>query len=83
MVKHGGDAWDFDSNTQLTNIGGVVGFGIRAAITPKLALNIGAEAFIYSFDPDESDDTANGFFEQKMQSDLVISIGVPIQLSGR
>lgn len=83
MVKHGGDAWDFDTNEHLTNVGGVVGFGLRAAVTPKLALNITAEAFLYSFDPDESDDTQNGFFENKMQSDLIVSIGVPIQLSGR
>jgi hypothetical protein len=52
VVHHGGEAWDFDSNEKLTNIGGVVGFGLRAAVTPKLALNITAEAFLYSFDPD-------------------------------
>jgi hypothetical protein len=81
MVKHGGDAWDFDTNEKLTNIGGVLGFGIRAAVTPKLALNITAEAFLYSFNPDDSDDTLNGFFDSKMQSDLIVSIGIPIQLS--
>lgn len=83
VVSHGGDAWDFDTNDKLTNIGGVVGFGLRANVTPKLALNITAEAFLYSFDPDESDDTQNGFFKEKMQSDLIVSIGIPIQLTGR
>jgi hypothetical protein len=83
VVHHGGDAWDFDTNETLTNIGGVLGFGLRAQVTPKFALNITAEAFIYSFDPDESNDTQNGFFESKMQSDLIVSIGIPIQLSGR
>ena len=81
VIHHGGEAWDFDTNETLTNIGGVVGFGIRAQVTPKLALNISAEAFLYSFDPDESNDTQNGFFESKMQSDLIVSIGIPIQLS--
>lgn len=81
MVRHGGEAWAFDTNDKLTNIGGVFGFGLRANVTPKLALNITAEAFLYSFDPDESNDTANGFFESKMQSDLIVSIGIPIQLS--
>jgi hypothetical protein len=83
VIHHGGEAWDFDTNEKLTNIGGVVGFGLRAQVTPKFALNITAEAFLYSFDPDESDDTQNGFFDSKMQSDLVVSIGIPIQLSGR
>ena len=83
VVHHGGEAWDFDTNETLTNIGGVFGFGLRAQVTPKLALNITAEAFLYSFDPDESNDTQNGFFESKMQSDLIVSIGIPIQLSGR
>jgi hypothetical protein len=83
VVHHGGEAWDFDTNETLTNIGGVIGFGLRAQVTPRFALNITAEAFLYSFDPDESNDTQNGFFESKMQSDLIVSIGIPIQLSGR
>jgi len=83
VVHHGGEAWDFDSNEKLTNIGGVVGFGIRAQVTPKFVLNITAEGYFYSFDPDESNDTQNGFFESKMQTDLVVSIGIPIQLGGR
>jgi hypothetical protein len=83
MVHHGGDAWDFDANTELTNIGGVVGFGIKSQVTPRFALNITAEAFLYSFNPDESDDTTQGFLKSKMQSDLIVSIGIPIQLSGR
>ena len=83
VIHHGGEAWDFDTNETLTNIGGVVGFGLRAQVTPRFALNITAEAFLYSFDPDESNDTQNGFFESKMQSDLIVSIGIPIQLSGR
>jgi hypothetical protein len=82
VVHHGGEAWDFDTNEKLTNVGGVVGFGLRAAVTPRLALNITAEAFLYSFDPDESNDTQNGFFESKMQTDFIVSIGIPITFGG-
>lgn len=81
VVHHGGDAWDFDTNSKLTNIGGVVGFGLRANVTPRFAMNINAEAYIYQFDPDESDDTANGFFKGTTQADLVVSVGVPLSLS--
>lgn len=81
VVHHGGDAWDFSTNEKLTNVGGVAGFGLRANVTPRFALDITAEAYIYQFDPDESDDTANGFFEGTTQADLVISIGVPINLT--
>ncbi|MEO8200902.1 MAG: outer membrane beta-barrel protein [Gemmatimonadota bacterium] len=80
-VHLGGKAWDFDTNDKLTSIGGVVGFGLRAAVTPHLALNITAEGYIYGFDPDTSDDTANGFFSNKTQTNLVVSIGIPINLS--
>ncbi len=80
-VHLGGKAWDFPSNEKLTNIGGVLGFGLRAAVTPHFALNITAEGYFYGFDPDKSDDTANGFFKNKMQSNLVVSIGIPISLS--
>ncbi len=81
VVHHGGDAWDFPTNEKLTNIGGVVGFGLRANVTPRFALNINAEALLYQFDPDTSDDTANGFFKGSTQTDLIVSIGVPLSLS--
>ncbi|MGE3527529.1 MAG: hypothetical protein AB7I33_16555, partial [Gemmatimonadales bacterium] len=32
VVNHGGDAWDFSTNEKLTNVGGVRGFGLRAAV---------------------------------------------------
>ncbi|HEV8123710.1 MAG TPA: hypothetical protein VGP80_05685 [Gemmatimonadales bacterium] len=80
-VHHGGDAWDFPVNEKLTNIGGVVGFSLRAAVTPRFALVINAETFVYSFDPDKSNDTSQGFLKKTTQADLVVSIGVPISLT--
>lgn len=76
-VKHGGDAWDDPSTSETSDIGGVVGFGLRANITPRFTLVLTAEANIYSFDPDGSDT----LFDSKTQTDLMFSVGVPIALS--
>ena len=79
VVNHNGDFWDNDAiDGKLTSFGGVVGLGVRANVTPRFALNIRAEANLYSFDPDKSDDTELGFFPGKFQQDLVFSIGIPI-----
>ena len=76
-VKHGGKAWDDPSTSETSDIGGVVGFGLRANITPRFALSLTAEANIYKFDPDGS----TAFFDAKTQTDLMFSVGVPISLS--
>ncbi|MGH7676212.1 MAG: outer membrane beta-barrel protein [Gemmatimonadales bacterium] len=76
MVNRGGEIWeDID---QPTAFGGVLGFGVRASVTPKLALYVSAEAYLYSTDPDGSD--FDDFPESKFQQDIVVSIGVPIAL---
>lgn len=76
-AKHGGKAWDDPLTSDLSDIGAVVGFGLRASITPQVPLNIGAEAYIYSFDPDGS----GTVFSAQTQSDLLFTIGIPISLS--
>ena len=76
-IKHSGDGWDDPSTPETSDIGGIVGFGLRAAITPRFALNLNAEGTIYSFDPDGSAST----FESKTQFDLLFSVGIPITLS--
>lgn len=78
IVKLGGDAWEGEEKT--TNIAGVVGFGARANVTPKFALNVTVEGTFYSMDPDGSDGL---FFESKMQSDIAVSIGIPIGFGRR
>lgn len=79
VVNHNGDFWDADGiDGKLTSFGGVVGLGVRANVTPRFALNIRAEANLYSFDPDKGDDTEAGFFPGKFQQDLVFSIGIPL-----
>ncbi|HET7038342.1 MAG TPA: outer membrane beta-barrel protein [Gemmatimonadales bacterium] len=79
VVSRGGDTWDFGFITSKTDIGGVVGFGVRAAITPKLALNVNLESFLYQADPDGD----GSEYEGKMQADIYVIIGVPISFGGR
>ena len=83
MVRRGGDTWKFahDSvGTKTTSPAGVIGIAVRAAVTPKFALLISAEDHLYSFDPmlGPGGNESNG---SKLQSDLLISIGVPITLA--
>lgn len=79
LVNHGGEAWqDSSLDGKKTSFGGVVGFGLRANVTPRFPIDIRAELNLYSFDPDKSDDTANGFYPGKFQQDLVVSIGIPL-----
>lgn len=73
VVTRGGDAWDGVDKSDITDFGGVIGLGIRANVTPRFRLNITAESYLYSFN--------GGGTESKFQSDILISIGVPIALS--
>ena len=77
IVKRGGAAWE-GPNLQLTKPAGIVGIGVRAAVSPKFALNVSAEMNVYPFDIDGSSGTVNS---SKLQADLLVSIGVPIALS--
>jgi hypothetical protein len=79
VVSRGGDTWDFVNITSKTDIGGVVGFGVKASVTPKFALNIGVESFLYSADPDGS----GSAYDTAFQADIYVTIGVPISFGGR
>lgn len=76
-VMRGGDTWDLFGYTELNDIGGLGGFGVRASVTPKLALLISAELMVYSLDPDGPDLSD---YESKTQTDVYVSIGIPIAL---
>src|SRR5258707_352469 len=82
IVQRGGNEWKLlhdSAGTKVTSVAGILGVGVRAAVTPKFALDISAEGNFYSFDPKLGPSgAANG---SKLQSDFVISIGVPITLS--
>ena len=83
IVHLGGDQWKTlhdSAGTKLTSVAGILGLGVRAAVTPKFALLISAEANLYSFDP-KTGPTGNESNGGKLQSDLLVTIGVPITLS--
>lgn len=79
-MKRGGDGWDeanFPTGTTFDKsiIGGVIGFGARANVTPRFSLDLDVEGFLYSSDADEGGTT----FTAKFQQDILVSIGVPIR----
>ncbi|MEP6571940.1 MAG: outer membrane beta-barrel protein [Gemmatimonadota bacterium] len=78
--KRGGAAWDtknFTAGTKFdkSDIGGILGFGVKASVTPKFALDLDIEAFLHSSDP-----LLTG--KSQFQQDILVAIGVPISLSG-
>jgi hypothetical protein len=77
VVSRGGDSWQgFDGKT---DVAGVAGFGVRAAITPKVALNVNVEGYIYSMNPTST----SVDYDSKVQADLYVIIGVPITFGSR
>jgi Outer membrane protein beta-barrel domain len=83
IVHRGGDIWKLahdSANVKTTSVTGVLGVSVRAAVTPKFALSISAEDHLYSFDPGFGpfSDPSNG---KKLQSDVLITIGIPVTLS--
>ena len=81
--KRGGDAWDENNFTAFkaaggkfdkSIVGGVLGFGARANVTPRFGLDLDVEAFLYSSDADQK----STLFKSKFQQDILVSIGVPI-----
>lgn len=74
----GGDAWDSDNvggEADKSSIGGIVGFGVRANVTSRLALDLTVESFLHSSDP-------AGNNKKQFQADVLLSVGVPIGLAG-
>jgi hypothetical protein len=81
MTKRTGDGWT-GYNEGLTSFGGVLGFGARAAVTPKLSFDLKVEANLYSFKPEDTDpsDGTNIPYEAKFQTDIIVAVGIPIAL---
>ena len=73
LVGRGGEFWE--GADQSARVAGVVGFGVRAAVSPRLSLNFSAEAFLYSFSY-SSANVPNS--DSKFQQDIVVAVGVPI-----
>jgi hypothetical protein len=83
IVTRGGDAWEGDE-VEKTDLAAVLGIGARANVTPKFAINVLIEGMFYSLDADGTpDDPALDFFTSSLQSDLTVSIGIPIGFGRR
>jgi hypothetical protein len=82
IVSRGGEAWEGD-DIKRTDLAGVAGFGARANITPKFAVNVVVEGTFYPFDADGPDADGGTFFQSSLQSDINVSIGIPIGFGRR
>ena len=77
-MRRGGEAWNFDNLTSLTDIAGVGGLGVRAGVTPSVEIDVRAQVQIYQFDPD--DVQTGDLYEGKLQQDIIVTIGIPIAI---
>ncbi len=82
VVGHGGDFWTIGDAT--TDLGGVVGAGAVLDLSPRFALRLDIEDWIYSFDPKVKDDEEidSVDLDSQGQNDLAISLGLVISLWG-
>ncbi len=80
IVTRSGKAWNLPGLDHLTNIGAVAAFGIRARITPEWEFNIGVDGHFYKSDPDGSQ---AAYYQNRLQRDVMLTIGVPFALIGR
>lgn len=80
QLTFGGDVYEYApyNYTELSTIGGVIGFGVRAQATRSLSLDIAVEAYIHSLD--RGDGPYPTPLEAKMQQEVLVTVGVPIKL---
>ncbi len=85
IIRRSGEFWDFIETQitgapleKLTTVAGVIGFGVRAAVTPSLALNVTVEAYVSKFDPQSNGTSV--FNKTNGQPDVIVTIGVPLSL---
>jgi hypothetical protein len=87
FMNRGGRAWgDLISNAEYnkSNASGVAGLGLRASGSSRFQIDATLEFYLYSVDKVKSASLVNGPFEaQSFQSDILLTVGFPITLSGR
>lgn len=79
IMQRSGRAWKGTGFDDLTDPVAVLGFGIRARVTPAFAFNIGVDGNFYYTNPDKEIE----YFSRRLQRDLIVSIGVPVALIER
>jgi hypothetical protein len=91
--QRGGEAWDeeevstFMTSTQFrnSNVGAVVGFGVRASASPRVLFDIGADLHLYSVNRVERGFVLAGndpFRNNSMAADVIVTVGIPVHLGG-
>jgi hypothetical protein len=75
LVSHNPDVEDAESET---DVGGVVGVGLRLDPPGLLAVRLDVEDYLYSFQAEGEEGDALG--DSQFQSDLVVSVGLVFEL---
>lgn len=75
IVGRSGEFWDDQDADPPTRLAGVLGVGVRAAVSPKLTLVFSAETYLYSFSVESLNLRES---DSRFQSDVLFSVGVPI-----
>jgi hypothetical protein len=88
MISRGGDIWDQLESGGVrvdgrTDFGAVIGGGVRLPMGRRLALRIDVEDYVHQAKFTIDDGVTPLDTESQLQNDLVISVGLAIQLGGR
>ncbi|MFN0097028.1 MAG: hypothetical protein ACKVS7_00010 [Gemmatimonadaceae bacterium] len=79
LTRRGGPAFDVPGLGDRSDYSGLVGFGVRARVSPSWGFRLGAEAHFYRTDIDGP----QAYYQRRMQRDIMVTIGVPVALIGR
>lgn len=78
-ATRGGAAFDVPGLDDKSDLSGIVGFGVRSRVSPQWGFRIGAELHFYRTNIDGD----NAYYQDRLQRDVVVTIGVPFALVGR
>lgn len=79
ITRRGGEAYDVPGLGDRSDYVGLVGFGVRARVSPTWGFRLGAELHVYRSDTDGP----LPYFQKRVQRDVLVTIGVPFALIGR
>jgi hypothetical protein len=81
-MKRSGEAWKIPGY-DLSDVGVSAAFGIRARITPRFEFHIGVDGNFYKSDPDGDNPTTGAYYQDRLQRDVLVTIGMPFAVLGR
>ena len=81
VIGRGGDFYNGIEGT--TDVGGVLNVGLEFAVSPKIAVRLDVEDYLYSAGPTLVDDDLGRIeADSEFQNDLIFTGGIAIQLGG-